>query len=64
MALTKKSKEIKQTRVRVDRAFRDVLLRKGVESMLGGDAGSGRAYLKVYIDATMAFRQLGTEAGA
>lgn len=64
MALTRKFKDTIQARVRTDRAFRNALLREGVEHMLNGDVESGKAVLRDYIKATGGFEQLGTETGA
>ena len=63
MALTREFKETIQARVRADRAFRDALLRDGIEQMLGGDVDAGKAILRDYIKATVGFEQLGAETG-
>ena len=39
MALTRNFKDTVQARVLADPAFREALLREGVETMLGGDRG-------------------------
>lgn len=48
-------------RARVDRdpAFREELLREGVELLLSGDMDAGKAMLRDYINATIGFRELG-----
>ena len=48
-------------RARVDRdpAFREELLREGVELLLSGDMEAGKAMLRDYINATIGFRELG-----
>ena len=64
MALTRNFKDTVQARVLADPAFREALLREGVETMLGGDVESGKAILRDYINATVGFQQLGAETGA
>lgn len=64
MALTREFKETIQARVRADRAFRNALLREGIEQMLGGDVDAGKATLRDYIKATVGFEQLGAETGS
>ena len=64
MALTRNFKDTVQARVLADPAFREALLREGVETMLGGDVDSGKAILRDYINATVGFQQLGAETGA
>ena len=63
MALTRNFKDTVQARVLADPAFREALLREGVETMLGGDVDSGKAILRDYINATVGFQQLGAETG-
>ena len=52
-------------RARVDRdpAFREELLREGVELLLSGDMETGKAMLRDYINATIGFRELGGLTG-
>ena len=52
-------------RARVDRdpAFREKLLREGVELLLSGDMEAGKAMLRDYINATIGFRELGGLTG-
>ena len=64
MALTRNFKDTVQARVLADPAFREALLREGVETLLGGDVDSGKAILRDYINATVGFRQLGADTGA
>lgn len=64
MALTRNFKDTVQARVLADPAFREALLREGVETLLGGDVDSGKAILRDYINATVGFQQLGAETGA
>lgn len=58
MALTRDFKESIQDRVRRDSAFRKKLLREGVECLLSGDVGTGKAVLRNYINATIGFMKL------
>ena len=48
----------------VDPAFRQALLRVGIETMLGGDVEAGKAILRDYINATVGFERLGAETGS
>ena len=50
MALTGDFKETIQARVERDPAFREELLREGVECLLSGDLDTGKAVLRVYIN--------------
>ena len=63
MALTRAFKDTVQARVLADPAFRDALLREGVESLLAGDVDTGKAILRDYINATLGFESLGAETG-
>ena len=58
MPLTCEFKETVQARVRADRKYRKELLREGVESLLAGDLGTGKAILRDYINATIGFEEL------
>lgn len=64
MALTRSFKATVQARVLADPAFRDALLREGIEAMLGGDVETGKSILRDYINATVGFERLGAETGA
>ncbi len=64
MGLTRDFKETVQARVLADPAFREALLREGIETMLGGDVDTGKAILRDYIKATVGFEQLGAETGS
>jgi hypothetical protein len=64
MALTRKFKDTVQARVQADPAFREALLREGIETMLGGDVDTGKAILRDYINATVGFEKLGVETGS
>lgn len=63
MALTRDFKQTVQARVAADPAFRDALLREGVETLLAGDLDTGKAILRDYIKATVGFEKLGEETG-
>jgi DNA-binding phage protein len=58
MTLTKDFKETIRARVARDPAFRQELLREGIESMLAGDVGTGKIILRDYINATIGFAEL------
>lgn len=58
MALTRDFKETIQARVERDSAFREELLREGVECLLSGDVDTGKAVLRDYINATIGFEAL------
>jgi DNA-binding phage protein len=64
MALTRDFKTTVQARVLADPAFRDALLREGIEAMLGGDVDTGKSILRDYIKATVGFEKLGAETGS
>ncbi len=59
MALTRDFKETIQARVERDSAFREELLKEGVECLLSGDVDTGKAVLRDYINATIGFEELG-----
>ncbi len=59
MALTRDFKETIQARVKRDPAFREELLREGVECLLSGDVDTGKAVLRDYINAAIGFEKLG-----
>jgi DNA-binding phage protein len=63
MALTRNFKETIQARVLADPAFREALLREGIETMLAGDVDTGKLILRDYIKATVGFEELGAETG-
>jgi hypothetical protein len=63
MPLTRGFKETVQARARRDPAFRAELLREGVDALLAGDLGSGKAILRDYINATVGFDALGAATG-
>ncbi len=59
MALTRDFKETIQARVERDPAFREALLKEGVECLLSGDVETGKTVLRDYIIATIGFEALG-----
>lgn len=63
MPLTRDFKETIRARVDRDPAFREELLREGVELLLSGDMETGKAMLRDYINATIGFRELGGLTG-
>ena len=63
MPLTRDFKETIRARIERDPAFREALLKEGVECLLAGDAGTGKAVLRDYINATIGFRELGEQTG-
>jgi hypothetical protein len=60
MALTRDFKETIQARIESDPAFREELLKEGVECLLSGDMDTGKAVLRNYINATIGFEELGS----
>ncbi len=52
-------RETIRSRVERDSAFREALLKEGVECLLVGDVDTGKALLRDYINATIGFDQLG-----
>ena len=55
MSLTRDFKKTIQARIESDPAFRDELLREGVECLLAGELEAGKSILRDYINATMSF---------
>ncbi len=53
------TRETIQARVKRDPAFREALLKEGVECLLSGDVETGKAVLRDYINATIGFEKLG-----
>jgi DNA-binding phage protein len=58
MPLTRDFKRTIQARIESDPAFRDELLREGVECLLSGELETGKAILRDYINATIGFETL------
>ena len=59
MALTRDFRETVQARAQRDPAFREGLLKEGVECLLAGDVDAGKIVLRDYINATIGSRSLG-----
>lgn len=59
MPLTRDFKETVQERAARDPAFREELLKEGVECLLAGDVDVGKIVLRDYINATIGFEELG-----
>ena len=59
MSLTRDFRETIQARIERDPAFREELLREGIECLLTGDVEAGKAVLRDYINATIGFQALG-----
>ena len=60
MALTLDFKKAVKDRVERDPAFREELLKEGIECLLTGDVDTGKAILRDYINATIGFDALGS----
>ena len=63
MPLTRDFRETIQARVQSDPAFRQELLKEGVECLLSGDVDVGKAVLRDFINATIGFETLGGLTG-
>ena len=59
MPLTRDFKKTVQVRAERDPAFREGLLKEGVECLLAGDVDTGKIVLRDYINATIGFEELG-----
>ena len=59
MPLTRNFKETIQARIKRDPAFREELLKEGVECLLSGDVATGKAVLRDYINFTIGFQEPG-----
>jgi len=58
MPLTRDFKDTIKGRVARDPAFREELLKEGIECLLTGDVDTGKAVLRDYINATIGFEAL------
>lgn len=56
--LTRNFKDTIKARIERDPAFRDELLREGIECFLQGDIETGKAILRNFINATIGFQRL------
>ena len=63
MSLTRDFKETIKARIEHDPAFREGLLKEGVECLLSGNVDTGKAILRDYINATIGFQELGGLTG-
>jgi hypothetical protein len=63
MRLTENFHGLVQRHVATDDAFGEALLREGIDTMLTGDADTGKAILRDYIKATIGFEKLGEATG-
>lgn len=63
MPLTRDFRDTVQARARTDPAFREGLLKEGVECLLAGDIEAGKIILRDYINATVGFKKLGMMTG-
>ena len=59
MPLTRDFKETVQARARRDPAFREALLKEGIDCLLAGEVETGKILLRDYINATIGFKELG-----
>ena len=59
MSLTRDFKETIEARMERDPAFREELLKEGVDCLLSGAVDTGKAVLRDYINATIGFQELG-----
>ena len=60
MALTRDFKDTIKNRIEREPAFREALLKEGIECLLTGDVDTGKAILRDFINATIGFDALGT----
>ena len=60
MTLTLDFKKTVKDRVERDSAFREELLKEGIECLLTGDVDTGKTILRDYINATIGFDALGS----
>ena len=58
MPLTRDFKETIQSRVQRDPAFREELLKEGIQCLLSGDVEAGKAILRDYINGSLGFQEL------
>jgi len=63
MVLTGSFEELVQRHVAGDPVFGEALLREGINTMLAGESGTGKAILRDYIKATIGFEKLGEATG-
>ena len=63
MPLTREFKQTVKARAERDSKFRGALLTEAIQEMLTGDAATGRAVLRDYINATIGFDRLARKTG-
>ncbi|MBA8881814.1 hypothetical protein [Phyllobacterium myrsinacearum] len=63
MVLSRSFKDTVKARAARDPAFRAALLGEAVEAFAAGDADSGKALIRDYINATVGFDQLSESCG-
>lgn len=63
MPLTRSFKDTVQARAQTDPAFREALLKEGIDALIAGDVDTGRAVLRDYINATIGFDELAVATG-
>ena len=63
MPLTRDFRETIRARVERDPAFREELLKEGVECLLSGEVEVGKAVLRDFINATIGFQAMGGLTG-
>ena len=61
--LTRSFKGLVQKRVEQDPLFAAAVLREGVDTLLAGDVGTGKAILRDYFEATFGFETLDEAMG-
>lgn len=63
MALTRDFRETVWTHARRSRQFRQALLSEALDALLAGDAATGKAILRDYVNATLGFEALASKTG-
>jgi len=63
LPLTRSFKDTIQARALADPAFREALLKEGVDALIAGDVDTGRTVLRDYINATIGFDGLAQATG-
>ena len=58
MPLTRDFKETIQGRLQRDPAFREEMLKEGIQCLLSGDVEAGKAILRDYINGSLGFQEL------
>lgn len=63
MPLTRDFKRIVKARAQCDAEFRKAMYREALETILAGDAVTGKAMLRDFVNATLGFEQLEARTG-